>query len=457
MSALESLTATPQARRASVADTVRVATRVVLPTLAAGVIVRRPRIMALAEKLQFDRSAIRLLTALRLRYGDGPLRLAVPGRKYALLLDPDQVREVLRDSAQRFTPANREKRAALRHFQPHGVLISRGRSRALRRNFHENVLEMDRPVHELGPRVAAAAAEEGARIVERAQSAGRLGWDDFAAGWWRAVRRVVLGDSARDDRRLIELLNELRADANWAFAHPRRESRRREFSDRLHAHLARADSGSLASTISNRESTAEVDPDEQVPHWLFAFDAAAMIAFRALALLASHPEQMRAVRAELDEARSDAPLLPYLRSCLLESVRLWPTTPALLRDAVTEAECGGQVLPAGTGVFIFTPLFHRDETTMDNAHRFTPESWSDGTMDDHPAIVPFSAGPGRCPGENVVLLTASTLLAALIRGHEFHLRDDHGLGSEPLPCTLNNFGLVFDVAASPGQEDRPRS
>lgn len=99
--------------RASTADTARIAIRIVLPSLAAGVIVRRPRAMALAERFQLDRSAIRLMVSLRRRYGNGPLRLPIPGRKLAMVLDPTHVREILREHPRRFTPANREKRAAL--------------------------------------------------------------------------------------------------------------------------------------------------------------------------------------------------------------------------------------------------------------------------------------------------------------------------------------------------------
>ncbi|MCA1192127.1 cytochrome P450 [Saccharopolyspora sp. 6V] len=431
-----------RAPRASAPDTARIAARVLLPTLATGVIVRRPRVMAFAERRQLDRSAIRLLAELRSRYGDGPLRLPIPGREFAVVLDPAQVRDVLRDSADRFTPANLEKRTALRHFQPHAVLISRGRARARRREFNEDVLEIDRPVHELGPRIAEITAEEGARLAE--QAGGRLDWDAFAAGWWRAVRHIVLGAGARDDRRLVELLNGLRSDANWAFLHPRRTARRREFDRRLRAHLSRAEPGSLAGAIARDSS--DVDGADQVPHWLFVFDAAAMVAYRALAVLTAQPERLRAVREEVDGA--DSPMLPLLRSCVLESVRLWPTTPALLRDAVTEASWGGRTIPRGSGLFIYTPLFHRDRRTVPDADRFAPESWLDGAAQQHPGLVPFSAGPGRCPGENLVLLTASTLLAALLRGHEFRLDGEHELGPDgPLPHTLDNFELEFRVAA----------
>ena len=58
-------------------------------------------------------------------------------------------------------------------------------------------------------------------------------------------------------------------------------------------------------------------------------------------------------------------------------------------------------------------------------------------------IKPFSGGPGVCPGRNLVLLTTSAMLDAMLEHHRFHLRS-HELGEE-LPGTLDHFRLEFDV------------
>ena len=422
---------------ASALDTARVLARVIAPTLAVGVIVRRRRAMALADRLDVDASATDLLRALRAHYGSGPLRLRLPGRSMAVVLDPEDVEGILRRSASEFTSANWEKQEALGHFQPRGVLISRGRPRAERRRFHEAVLQTREPVHELAPRIVRVVDEE----VEQLVSGERLDWDAFATAWWRIVRRVVLGDGARDDRELIESLNQLRADANWAFLAPRHREHQRRFQERLRHHLRRAESGSLAEHTAQR-GPGDVDAAEQVPHWLFAFDAAGMVVFRALALLATHPEQAKRAREEIAAAEAGKPaLLPYLRGCVHESVRLWPTTPALLRDSLSQVDAE---LPAGTGFFIYEPLFHRDPDSVPHPHEFAPQDWVDGTSESTPALVPFSAGPGRCPGEDLVLLVTSSLLGSVLRRRTARLSDPHGLDpARPLPATLNNFELTF--------------
>ncbi|MEV4004987.1 hypothetical protein [Actinomadura sp. NPDC049753] len=64
--------------RATVADTLRIGATVFVPTLARGVLARRPRLVALAEAVQADRRAGRLLQRMRARYGPG--RYGSPSR-----------------------------------------------------------------------------------------------------------------------------------------------------------------------------------------------------------------------------------------------------------------------------------------------------------------------------------------------------------------------------------------
>ncbi|MFV2121972.1 cytochrome P450 [Streptomyces sp. Act-28] len=210
--------------------------------------------------------------------------------------------------------------------------------------------------------------------------------------------------------------------------------------------MGRAEPGSLAAALTASPVEPELDPVGQVPHWLFAFDAAGIAAFRTLALLATHPAQDARVRDEVAVADPAEPhLLPYTRACVLESVRLWPTAPFLLREAVRDTDWDGGTLPAGTGFLIYAPLFHRDGA-LPHADRFAPGTWLDGTARDTAGLFPFSAGPGACPGEDLVLFLTSTLLAALLERH-VHLPDRPGRlrPDRPLPRTLDHFGLRFAV------------
>jgi cytochrome P450 len=433
--------------RATVTETVRVAVQALLPTLAGGVIKRRPAALALAGKLQADRPAVALLHRLRDRHGARPLRLRVPGRSIDLALSAADVGDVLAAAPTPFSPSTLEKRAALGHFQPHGVLISDPAERPARRSFNEAALDTGQPLHALAEPFARAIAAEAAAISGSAVLDGELTWDTFDRGWWRLVRRVVLGEGARDDEALTDALDRLRRNANWAYAHPRRRQLREWFDERLGKHLARAEQGSLAAAIAAAVPGPGVEPADQVAHWLFAFDAAGMVTFRTLALLAGHPAAAERVRTDLSGVDLGHPQqLEYLRACVLDSVRLWPTTPALLRETVEGTSWG----PAGTTVLIFTPFFHRDPE-LPYADRFEPEIWLDGRAAANPALVPFSAGPAVCPGRDLVLFCTSTLLAHLLDGRRYDLASGPVIAPErPLPATLDNFPLRLAVQNTAG-------
>lgn len=436
----------------SLGDTLGVLTAVLAPVLARGAIIRRPKVVALSQRLDVDRRAVRRLQRLRRRYGEGPLLLRIPVRRQAVVLAPDDAIRVLDQTPEPFAAASSEKRAALTHFQPEGVLVSTGVERTVRRRFNEAVLETDRPLHHLADRFTSVVRDEAAPLVARLEGGGELTWDDFAPAWFRVVRRVVLGDAARDDTGLTDALAELRAAANWAFVRPTRRIRRARFLSELDRQLARAEPGSLAAVMAQQPSDDRVEPTQQVPQWLFAFDPAGMATFRALALLAAHPDRAAEARAEIGAHGSDrSALLPSLRATVLESLRLWPTTPAVLRQATTETTWGGGSLPAGAGLLLFAPFFHRDDERLPFADRFAPEVWRDEQDERRWPLIPFSAGPARCPGRDLVMLLTSTMLAELTGSGSVRLAGGAALDPpRPLPGILNPYGLRFRLADAVG-------
>ena len=148
--------------------------------------------------------------------------------------------------------------------------------------------------------------------------------------------------------------------------------------------------------------------------------------------------------AEPDQLR----LRPFLRACLLESVRLWPTTPTILRDTTEDTTWrdGTVTIEKGAGLMIVTPAYHRDPALLPFANDFVPDIWLDGRARSYPQLVPFSAGPAECPGRNLVLFATSTLLGNLLSRLDFRLSSMPQLSpDEPLPVTLNQYGVEFTV------------
>ncbi|MGM7421550.1 cytochrome P450 [Cellulosimicrobium sp. CpK407] len=424
------------------------------PLVAQGAIVRRPRATAWAERRQVDRTARRLLDRLRSRYHGAPLVVRLGARRLVLATRPEHVERILVGSPAPFTPASWEKRGALGHFQPDGVLISPPEARRERRPENEAVLDTSEPVHHDGDALVAAVEREARDLVATVEASGRLDWDTFAASWWRVVRTVVLGRAARDDERLVAVLDALRRDGNWSWFRPRRPWLRAALERRIAEHVAVAEPGTLAARGRDRDGADAVR--RQIPHWLFAFDAAGAATFRALAVASARPVVRERLLAEPVTTGRGPAVLPYARGCVLESVRLWPTTLAILRDATAPVRWGARTFPAGTGFVVLSAYFHRDPGRLSFADAFTPEAWLDGRADADWGLVPFSGGPVSCPGRNVVLLLASHTLVRVAR-LDLVVGRGRYLARDPLPPTMDHLGLRFGLRGetAPGEAVAP--
>jgi cytochrome P450 len=428
--------AAPALPKANLAETLAVLAAAIGPLFAKGVILRRPKVVKLLARTGAEDGGVRLLARLSDKYGGGPLLLRLPFRRQALILSPGHLARVLAGTPFPFAADSREKQAALAHFQPSGVLISSGGERTERRRFNERVLESARPVHSLAPELIPIVAAEAQWLGSEALAAGGLDWKSFKAAWFRLVRQVVLGAGARDAEALTDLLEQLRGDSNWAFLKPRRRRLRARFLARLAARLAGAAPGSLAALIPGA-TTAAAAPVDQVAHWLFAFDAAGIAAYRTLAMLAADPRAERRVREEGEGERR------FLRACLLETLRLWPTTPLILRETAAPTLWHGRVMPSGTGLVVHLPFFHRGR--LPEADRFNPEAWLDGEA-ERLGLVPFSAGPAGCPARNLVLFLAGAWIAALLGGRRFAVPPEARLDPACLPATFDHFSLRLAVS-----------
>jgi cytochrome P450 len=419
---------------------------VALPTLAKGVIMRRPNVVALAERFDLDRRAIHRMQRLRERYGAGPLFMRIFGRNLAIVLDPRDVHRILAETPDPFSTATVDKRAALSHFEPKNVLISTGSERTERRRFQEQALDADQPIQHLADSFVEVVRSEAGYLKNIARRRGELNWDEFSGAWFRMVRRVVFGNAAREDHQLSVMMAKLRAAANWAFLRRQRPNLREALLSRIRGYLVRAEPGSLAGAMVSIHKHADTAPDHQVPQWLFAFDPAGMATYRALALLLWDRDRASRAREEITRDASRQ-IQPYLRASLLESLRLWPTAPFILRETTRQTSWKAGILPANTEVVIFTPFFHRDDERLPYADTFTPELWLYEQIREDEAIVPFSEGPAACPGRHLVLLLGTTMLAELLE-NEIHLKSPVRLRpDQAMPATLNPFALRFEVHA----------
>ena len=433
--------------RAGATDALRLIRDVLLPTMGKGVLRRRPRVVGLLERTGIEERGIRRLQALRQAYGPHPVLVSLLGRKQLILTDPEDMLRVLRETPATFLSTSDEKSAALAHFEPGASLISDGSERRVRRDFNGRLLDEGCPRHRLADRFQRVVREEIAALLaelpENGTQDATLDWEHFFTAWNRIIRRTLLGDGAREDTELTADLEKLRAAGNWAFLHPGRKRLREDFHRRLQAHIDRGEPGSLAGLVAQTAEQDEARPVDQFTHYMFAFDPGGMATFRALALLSTHEDVLMQVR---DQLRGDDPL-PLLRATILESLRLWPTTPVILRQARHDTDWNGGTIPEGAQVVIYAPFFHRDDTSVDAAHRFAPEHFPEGRVQRGSRFVPFSEGDGICPARDLVPMVGAMALAELLATHSPRLTNPDRLPpGRPLPLTLDNYTLEFTLS-----------
>lgn len=408
-----------------VTDAARVA-GVLAPLAAQGAILRRPRLTPLADRARADERGVATLRSLAQRYDRRPLLLRLGVRDVLVPLHVDDARTVLEASPEPFSPASAEKRGALHHFQPDGVLVSPVHARPPRRAWNDAALDTGRPVHTAAPAFADTLAADAAWVADRALRRDNLGFDDVDDLLWATVREVTLGPGARHDARLTDELEALRARANWSGLVPAARRRRARFLQRLQDHVVAAPPGSLAGHGRDMAGGSSVVAS-QVAHWLFAFDAARIALWRALAVLAARP-------ALQDDVRREQPVdgvLPLTRAVLDETLRVWPTTLVLLRETTAPTDWGRTTLRTGTGVVLVSSYWHREPVPGDDGGAFRPGADHAGRL-----VVPFSTGPVVCPGRDVVLHVTSHLLTALVRAASWSPVSHPGLAHDPLPSSL---------------------
>ncbi|KAH9842105.1 Cytochrome-P450 52A13 [Teratosphaeria destructans] len=147
--------------------------------------------------------------------------------------------------------------------------------------------------------------------------------------------------------------------------------------------------------------------------------------------LARRPDVWAKLRVEVDALRGELPTyedlmeMKYLRSCVNETLRLYPVVPVLAKTAIRDT-----VLPRGGGPSGTGPLFvakgtilyynmysmHRSPATYGpDAESFRPERWADPGLKPGWDFLPFGGGPRICLGQQYALAETYYVVVRLMQ------------------------------------------
>ena len=429
----------PDFRHAGLVDGVRFTAQVGLPNVLQGLFKKRPIVATAASAAKVDAMGHLLVEGMVERYGPGPFYVRVGADQALLLHDPADIEFVLSQSPDPFASDPEAKRKGMSAFQPDALTLSRGDVWRNRRSFADHVLAAGKPLHPLAPTFV-EVVDDAAKAIARRES---FDFTDLNLAFQRITRRVVFGDKAADDVRITDLLGTLMAAGNKTPGKP--ADGYDEFLARIQAYVDHPDADSLVGRFADAPHDGATHPAGQAVHWLFAMgDTLPANLFRTLMLLATHPGPLDEVRAELADVdlRDAGQLagLDFVAGCILDTMRLWPTTPLFGRVATRDVEFpGGQVLKANTQILINNSFNHRNGARISCADRFAPGEWAGGDAGENWLFNFFSHGPQGCPGSGLSVFLGQAFLAKLlaVRTPLCDVGLDPG---RPLPHALDIYG-----------------
>ena len=237
---------------------------------------------------------------------------------------------------------------------------------------------------------------------------------------WKRIIPVPAWLPTRENRLFRRALTSLDGIIEQIVAR-RRAAGTREGSDLLSSLLLAQDEN--GSAFTNRQLL-----DEVRTLFLAGHETTALALTYSLYFLSEHPDVQAKLRAELasvldgrEPTYHDMERLPYTRSVVNESMRLYPPADFLGREAIVDCEVGGMRIPKGMNLFMSQWVMHHDERYFPDPLAFNPDRWTPGFEKSLPRFVyfPFGAGPRFCIGQTFATAEAVLILATICQRFSF--------------------------------------
>lgn len=136
-------------------------------------------------------------------------------------------------------------------------------------------------------------------------------------------------------------------------------------------------------------------------------------------------EEVKSVLGNRAATGEDSANLPYIRSIIDETLRLYPPAAMLSRTALQPDQlCGREVKPGDT---VILPIYalHRNHLLWDNPDQFSPDRFANRSTIERYSYLPFGDGPRICIGASFALQEAIIVLATLLARFKFEPTLDH--------------------------------
>ncbi|KAM2227603.1 hypothetical protein ACFXTI_014396 [Malus domestica] len=188
---------------------------------------------------------------------------------------------------------------------------------------------------------------------------------------------------------------------------------------------------------SREEVSSEQLRDDLLSMLVAGHETTGSVLTWTLYLLSKNPHTLVKAQEEVDKvlqgqrpSYDDIKNLKYLTRCIMESLRLFPHPPVLIRRAqVADVLPGNYKVNAGQDIMISVYNIHRSSKVWERAEEFVPERFDlEGSVPNETntdfRFIPFSGGPRKCVGDQFALLEATVALTIFIQNLNFELAPD---------------------------------
>lgn len=192
---------------------------------------------------------------------------------------------------------------------------------------------------------------------------------------------------------------------------------------------------------------------------------ASTCAFMLYALL-KHPDLLAQLQAEADSLFADGTptwegirRLDATHRAAMETMRMYPVAPLLIRTVTNAFEFGGHRIPVGENVIIATTVPHYLPEHFPEPHRFDIDRYTPERAEHRrpEAYAPFGLGAHRCLGNGFAEVQIAVTMATLLREVELALVPaDYTLKTTQVPLPSPNKSFKVRVVRRRGSDAKAR-
>ena|SRR5215203_4852611 len=194
--------------------------------------------------------------------------------------------------------------------------------------------------------------------------------------------------------------------------------------------------------------------DEAITLFLTAFDTTSTALTWTWYLLSQNPKAEAELHEELDRILNgrlptiqDIAQLKFTRMVFGESMRLYPPSYVIPRQAVEDFPIDKYIVPRSSIILMSPYLIHRDPRFRSDPEKFNPHAWDDhsNSLNSKYEYFPFSRGPRACIGEPFAWMQGILVLATIAQSWRMKLVAGHRVELLPLINLRPKYGMMMTL------------